>query len=85
MTQTKPPKPDNYQVWAVLSTFFCCLPIGILSLMKSNQVDTLWASGNYDEAIKASEDVKKYLLIALICAAIGIIAGLLLFVILIFA
>lgn len=84
MTQIKPSKPDNYQVWAVLSTFFCCMPIGIMALMKSNQVDSLWSMGSYDEAIKVSEDVKKYLLIALVCGAVSIVAGLLLFILLVF-
>ncbi len=36
------PPPDNNLVWAILVTVFCCLPLGIVSIVKSSQVNTLW-------------------------------------------
>ena len=38
-------KPDNYLVWAILSTVFCCLPLGIVAIVKASKVDALWAQG----------------------------------------
>lgn len=64
-----PNSPGNYQVapdtnlvWAILATLFCCLPLGIVSIVKASQVTSLWAQGQYDAARKASEDAKKFAL-----------------------
>lgn len=54
------PPPDNHLVWAILTTVLCCLPLGIVSIIKSTQVNTLWAQGQYDAARKASDDAKKW-------------------------
>ncbi len=52
--------PDNNLVWAILSTVLCCLPLGIVAIIKSTSVNTLWAQGQYDEARKAADDAKKF-------------------------
>ena len=54
------PAPDNNLVWAILSTLLCCLPLGIVSIVKSTSVNSLWAQGRYPEAQKAAEDAKKF-------------------------
>lgn len=69
-----PQKPDNYLVWAILSTLLCCLPFGIVAIVKSSKVDTLWYAGNYAEAIQASNDAKKW---SIISAVVGLVGGLL--------
>lgn len=53
-------KPDNHLVWAILTTILCCLPTGIVAIVKACKVNTLWYQGLHDEAIKASEDAKKW-------------------------
>ncbi|HEY3261893.1 MAG TPA: CD225/dispanin family protein [Pseudonocardiaceae bacterium] len=68
------PPPDNNLVWAILSTIFCCLPLGIVSIVKSTQVSSLWAQGQYDAARKAADDAKKF---ALWGAIAGIVVGVL--------
>ena len=62
-------KPDNYLVWAILSTVLCCVPLGIVAIVKSSKVDSLWLNGNYAESIQAANDAKKW---ALISAGAGI-------------
>lgn len=62
------PKPDNYLVWAILSTLFCCLPLGIASIVFAAQVDGKYNSGDYAGARDASEKAKKF-------ATWGAIAG----------
>jgi len=37
----KPAATDNYLVWAILSTIFCCLPFGIVSIT-TPPVSGLW-------------------------------------------
>lgn len=69
-----PQKPDNYLVWAILSTLLCCLPFGIVAIVKSSKVDILWYAGNHAEAIQASNDAKKW---SIISAVVGLVGGLL--------
>lgn len=69
-----PQKPDNYLVWAILSTLLCCLPFGIVAIVKSSKVDSLWYAGNHAEAIQASNDAKKW---SIISAVAGLVGGIL--------
>lgn len=55
-----PAPPDNNLVWAILCTIFCCIPLGIVAIIKSTKVKELWALGDYEGAQKAANDAKKY-------------------------
>jgi hypothetical protein len=55
-------------------TLFCCLPFGIVSIVKASQVNGLWAQGQYDAAQASSAAAKKW-------AMWGLIAGIVVFVI----
>ena len=57
-------KPDNYLVWAILSTVLCCMPFGIVAILKASQVDTFWAQGNQTEAIEAANAAKKWTIVS---------------------
>ena len=63
-------KPDNYLVFAIISTVLCCLPLGIVSIIHSTKVDNLWNAGQYDEAKRASRQAKQFAIYAAIAAAI---------------
>ncbi|WP_319454480.1 MULTISPECIES: CD225/dispanin family protein [unclassified Mycobacterium] len=52
--------PDNNLVWGIVVTVLCCLPLGIVSIVKATQVSGLWASGQHAEAQKAADDAKKF-------------------------
>jgi ABC-type Fe3+ transport system permease subunit len=52
--------PDNNLVWAILCTVLCCLPLGIVAIIKSTKVKELWAQGDHAGAQKAADDAKKY-------------------------
>ena len=54
--------PNSNLVWAILSTLFCCLPLGIVAIIKASSVEKLWYQGRQLEAIKASSDAKNYAL-----------------------
>ena len=62
--------PDNHLVAAILTTLFCCLPFGIVSIVKSSQVNSKWQAGDYQGAIEASEEAKTWWKRALIFGAI---------------
>lgn len=80
--QYRPIKPDNNMVWAVLATLFCCIPLGIYSIIQASKVNGLYNSGNYDEAQRMADDAKKW---ACISAVIGLICNFLSFLFMIAA
>ena len=44
----------NHLVWAILTTLFCCLPLGIVSIVYASQVDGKRAAGDIHGAREAS-------------------------------
>ncbi len=65
--------PNNHLVMAILTTIFCCLPFGIVSIVKAAQVNNLWASGQYDAARKAADDAKKWWIVS-VAVGVGLLA-----------
>ncbi len=63
--------PDNNLVWAIICTVLCCLPLGIVAIIKSTKVKELWLQGDHAGAEKAAADAKKYSIWGM--AAAGII------------
>ncbi|GAA2880239.1 hypothetical protein GCM10020220_082770 [Nonomuraea rubra] len=78
--------PDNQLVPAILTTLFCCLPLGIVAIVKSSQVNQKWQVGDFAGAQQAADEAKTWWKRSLIIGAIGIglmiIAYVLFFVIL---
>ncbi|BBZ55643.1 MULTISPECIES: CD225/dispanin family protein [Mycobacteriaceae] len=62
--------PDNNLVWGILVTIFCCLPFGIVSIVKATQVSGLWAQGRPDLAQAAADDAKKWAMWGAIAGAV---------------
>ena len=62
--------PDNNLVWAIVSTILCCWPLGIVSIIKSTKVNSLWAQGDHAGAQKSADDAKKWAIYSAIGAAI---------------
>ena len=56
----RPAMPATYLVWAILATLLCCLPFGIVSIVKASQVSTLYYQGNYAEARAASRAARNW-------------------------
>lgn len=75
-------QPNNYLVWSILTTVFCCLPTGIVAIIKSAKVDSLWTTGQYAAAQQASDEAKKWNIIGVAIAAVIAAAYVLLFVVL---
>lgn len=78
----RPGKPDNYLVWAILSTIFCCLPLGIVSIVYSSKVDSQYNAGDYLGAQDSADKAKKFAMWGAIAAVICIVLYILLIVVL---
>ena len=63
-------KPDSNLLWAILSTLFCCLPLGIVSIINAAKVDGLYVTGDYQGAQDAADKAKKYALYSAVCGVI---------------
>lgn len=50
-----PPRPESHLAWAILVTVFCCLPCGIVAIVRASTVESRYRSGEYTAAAGASE------------------------------
>jgi len=53
--------PDNKLVWSILVTLFCCLPLGIVAIVKSAEVNSKWAAGDHAGAQQSAADAGKWI------------------------
>lgn len=60
MEEQKQLCPENNLIWAILCTVMCCMPLGIVSIVKATSVEKLWYQGQHAEAEKAAADAKKW-------------------------
>ncbi len=59
------PKPDNNMILAIFTTLCCCLPIGIYAIIKANDVNKFYMMQQYDMAVNAASDAKKWCFIGI--------------------
>lgn len=62
------PKPNTNLVLAIFTTICCCLPLGIVAIIKASNVDGLYYAKQYEAAQAAADEAKKW-------SIYGIIAG----------
>lgn len=67
------PEPPNHLVWAILTTLFCCLPFGIVSIVYAAQVSSKWAGGDYAGAMSASRNAKQWAIIAAVSVVLPVV------------
>jgi predicted secreted protein len=60
-------------VWAILSTLFCCLPLGIASIVFAAQVNGKWAAGDYNGAAESSRKARSFALWGTIIGAVFVV------------
>lgn len=72
MNTTTEQVPNNL-VWAILSTLFCCLPAGIVSIVYAAQVNGKLAAGDVAGARDSADKAKKWAMWSAIIAVIGIV------------
>lgn len=59
-----PPNVPNYLVQAILVTLFCCLPVGIVSIVFASQVSGKLAAGDYQGALDSSQKARTWAWVA---------------------
>lgn len=74
--------PDNYLVWSILATLFCCLPPGIVAIIKSSQVNGLWMQGRYAEAQAAADGAKRWVKWSVVLWIAAVVVNVIIFAIL---
>lgn len=67
--------PDNKLVWSILATIFCCLPFGIVAIIKSAEVNSKWAAGDQEGARQSAADAGKWIKWSVIVGIIAIVVS----------
>ena len=74
------PPPPNYLVWSILVTVLCCLPLGIVSIVFSSQVNSKWNAGDQAGAADSSRKAKQFAIWgAVIGVVVSVLYGILIF------
>ena len=72
--------PPNHLVWAILSTLFCCLPLGVASIVFAAQVNSKWNAGDAAGAQESSAKARKFALWSTIVGVVLLVLYILLIV-----
>ena len=67
---TKKEMPKTWLVESILVTILCCLPFGIAGIVNATKVDSLYLSGNYEQAQIHSNNARKWIIWSLASAVI---------------
>ncbi|KAF1712620.1 hypothetical protein CSC70_03725 [Pseudoxanthomonas kalamensis DSM 18571] len=78
MSATPPNAPTAYVpnnlVWAILATLFCCLPLGIVSIVYAAQVNGKLAAGDVAGAQESSNKAKQWAIWSVIAWVVLVVA-----------
>lgn len=78
--QSSQPDVPNYLVQAILTTIFCCLPLGIVSIVYAAQVNGKVAAGDHVGALESSRNARMWAWISF-AAGLVLIGGYLILVV----
>jgi hypothetical protein len=56
---------QNYLIPAILATIFCCLPLGVVSIIFATQVNGKLAAGDVAGAMESSRKAKMFMFITI--------------------
>ncbi|MDO4163573.1 MAG: CD225/dispanin family protein [Bacteroides sp.] len=76
MTEVPAQKPNNYLVWSILTTLFCCLPTGIVAIVYASRVDSAWYGGRIEEALNAAKNARTWTFVSV---GLGVLGGIISF------
>lgn len=65
-------QPKTWYLESILATILCCLPVGVIAILNANRVEDRFKAGDFQGAQKASDEAKKYIIIASILGIISI-------------
>jgi hypothetical protein len=61
---------DPYLAQSILVTLCCCLPFGVAAIVNAAKVNGLLAIGDYEGAVRASDEAKKWCWVSFILGII---------------
>ncbi|MBA4608706.1 CD225/dispanin family protein [Aeromicrobium sp. Marseille-Q0843] len=65
--------PPNNLVWAILTTIFCCLPLGVVSIVYAAQVNGKFAAGDLAGAQESSRKAKQWAIWSVIAFFVALV------------
>ena len=65
--------PPTYLAWSIIVTLLFCLPFGIVAIVYASKVSGLWSQGRYDEAQRASNTAKNWVIASAITGLVWFI------------
>jgi hypothetical protein len=71
---------QNYLIPAILATIFCCLPVGIVSIIFATQVNNKVAAGDVAGAMESSKKAKMFMFITIGVGLVSWIIGIVLWI-----
>lgn len=70
-----PQNIPNYLVPAILVTVFCCLPVGVVSIIFAAQVNGKLAAGDVEGAMASSKKAKTFMIVAIVAGIVADVVG----------
>lgn len=67
------PCPNNHLILSILITIFCCLPTGVIAIIYSCKVNTLYNENRLQEAQNASQWALRWNIVSVILTVVGTI------------
>lgn len=64
--QPSMPQPASHLGFAIFTTLCCCLPLGIVAIIKSSKVSEYYNLKQYDAAIAASNEANRWCMYAML-------------------
>lgn len=64
--------PPNYLAWSIVVTVLCCLIPGIVAIIYSARVETLYNRGDYEGAKSASDAAQLWIIAAVVLGLISL-------------
>lgn len=55
------PMPKSYLAESIIVMLFCCLPLGLVGLVKGQKVSALYHAGHYEAAKATSAEAERWL------------------------
>ncbi|XP_041465739.1 proline-rich transmembrane protein 1-like [Lytechinus variegatus] len=74
-------QPNDHLLFAILTTVFCCIPCGIVAIVKSVDVRNKWLVGDVVGATQSARAAKRYSVCSLVfgvlffCSYVGIMGA----------
>lgn len=70
------PYVNNNLVWAILSTIFCCLPAGVVSIVYAAQVEGKLRAGDHRGAVDSANKARTWAIVSAAVTLVLIVLGL---------